>query len=321
MTTWPAVVCPRCRTVLDAAGEESGPSACGSCEATFPTVHGVRFLAADAPGEVETWQKAIYDAFAHQPYAGWRLGRAPDITLTYWSHCRHIAALPPRAGETVLDVGCLDGRRLFEILACVDATGVGVDLSTAAIGAARAARHPRARFHAASAEALPLPDSCCDVALAMDVLEHTASPATVVGEVRRCLRSGGRFLAHLPVTDNGGSYDAWLAAHRPAEWAERTRTVGHDYARMPTSAEARAWLERAGFADVRVERFNAWHQNRFDYHAVHRVLNTLFFVCQLPLALYHDLLIHVTKVWYHLDRPRLARGIGGSVYVSGRVRS
>ena len=295
-------------------------AACAACGLTFPAIHGVRFLAdTAAQGDTEAWQKWIYDAFGHLNYGGWGLGRAPDITLTYWSHCRHIAALEPRPGETVLDVGCLDGRRLFEVLASFDVTGVGVDLSTAAIGAARAARHPRARFHTASAEALPLADACCDVAVAMDVLEHTAAPATVVQEVRRCLRPGGRFLAHVPVTDNAGSWDAWMSANRPDEWSARIRSVGHDYAAMPTAADVRKWLEAAGFAAVRIERFNAWHQNRFDYYRIHRVLNTLFFVLKLPMALYHDVLIHATRLWHLLDRPRLARGVGGSVYASGRV--
>jgi len=319
---WPALVCPRCRTVMDVAGEEADVASCAGCGLAFPAIAGVRLLVdAASLGATEAWQKGIYDALAHQAYGGWKLGRAPDITLTYWSHCRHIADLRPRGGETVLDVGCLDGGRLFEILATFDVAGVGVDLSTAAVAAARTAHHPRARFHAASAEALPLAGKSCDVALAMDVLEHTGDPAAAVREVRRCLRPGGRLLAHLPVTDNAGSYDAWMAAYRPVEWETRTRAVGHDYATMPRATDARRWLEGAGFADVQVERFNAWHQNRFDYHRVHRVLNTLFFVLPLPMALYHDLLVHAAKLWYHLDRSRLARGVGGSVYVTGRVPS
>ena len=320
MSRWPALACPRCRAVLDPDCGEGDVAACVECGLAFALLHGVRFLAdGAAQGSTETWQKGIYDALDHQRWGGWRLGRGPDVSLTYRSHCRHIAALEPRPGETVLDVGCLDGRRLFEILASFDVSGVGVDLSTAAIGAARAVRHPRARFHAASAEALPLADACCDIAVAMDVLEHTGNPGGAVREVRRCLRAGGRILAHVPVTDNAGSWDGWMAANRPEEWSARVRSVGHDYAAMPAAADVRVWLEAAGFADVRIERFNAWHQNRFDYYRVHRLLNTLFFVLKLPMALYHDVLARATRLWHVLDRPRLARGVGGSVYASARV--
>ncbi len=320
MTGFPPLTCPHCHAVLDAAGAETAVERCGACGAPFPLVHGVRALMAEPDaGTMEDWQKSIYDAYPTGDYAGWALGRAPDITLTYWSHSRHIAALRPAPGSLLLDVGCLAGRKLLEIAAAFDVRGIGVDLSTAAIGAARARAHPRLRFHAARADALPLPSASVDNAISMDVLEHTPSAAAVVREVRRCLKPGGTFLVHVPVTDNAGSLDAWMAAHRPGHWERRMREAGHDYARMPSAADLRSWFEAAGFERVRVERFNAWHQNRFDYYRVHRVLNTLFFKWRVPMAVYHDLLIHYTKAWYLLDLPRLRRGIGGSVYVTGRV--
>jgi SAM-dependent methyltransferase len=317
---FPPLVCPHCRSVLDAAGAETAAERCPECGADFPLVHGVRALMSQpAAGTMEEWQKGIYDAFDTGSYGGWALGRAPDITLTYWSHCRRIAALRPRPGDVLLDVGCLSGRRLFEIAAAHDVLGVGVDLSTAAIHAARSRPHPSLRFHAARADALPLLSGSVDLAISMDVLEHTSSAAAVVREVRRCLRPGGRFLVHAPVTDNAGSLDAWMAVNRPGHWDARMREAGHDYARMPSSADLRGWFEAAGFEQVRVERFNAWHQNRFDYYRVHRVLNTLFFKWRVPMALYHHLLVHFARLWYLLDDARLRRGIGGSVYVTGSV--
>lgn len=321
MKPFPALVCPRCRATLDPEGGEGDVDRCAACGLTFAQHHGVPLLVDGAGhGEMEAWQKAIYDAFTHLSHGGWALGRGPDITLTYWSHSRRIAALRPSPGATVLDVGCLDGRRLFEIAASFDVIGVGIDLSTASVRTARAARHLRLRFHAASAEALPLPDGACEIAVAMDVLEHLADPARAVREVRRCLKPGGRFLAHVPVVDNAGSLDAWMAEHRPDAWAARVADAGHDYKRMPSSGALRAWFEAAGFVDVRLSRFNAWHQNRFDYCTVHRVLNTLFFVWGVPIPLYHSLLVHAAKLWYWLDTARLRRGVGGSVYIEGRVR-
>ena len=320
MTPFPPLVCPRCRAVLDVAGAETSVERCEACGTRFPLVHGVRALMPEPDtGTMEEWQKGIYDAYPTGDYGGWALGRAPDLTLTYWSHCRRIAALRPAPGSVVLDVGCLAGRKLLEVAAAFEVRGIGVDLSTAAIRAARQRGHPKLRFHAARADALPLPDGCVDLAISMDVLEHTPSAAAVVREVRRCLKPGGRFLVHVPVTDNAGSLDAWMAAHRPDEWARRMGEAGHDYARMPAAADLRRWFEAAGFDRIRVTRFNAWHQNWFDYYRVHRVLNTLFFKWHLPMALYHDGLAHLTRGWYRLDVPRLRRGIGGSVYVTGSV--
>ena len=119
MSGFPAVCCPRCRAILDPEGGEGDVERCAACALAFPAHHSVRLLADGVlERETEAWQKEIYDAYAPQRHGGWGLGRGPDLTLTYWSHCRRIAALAPAAGEVVLDLGALDGRRLFEIATC-----------------------------------------------------------------------------------------------------------------------------------------------------------------------------------------------------------
>ncbi len=50
--------------------------------------------------------------------------------------------------------------------------------------------------------AAPLPDACCDVAIAMDVVEHLENPFQLLREMARILRPGGRAILSTPNEHN-----------------------------------------------------------------------------------------------------------------------
>lgn len=101
------------------------------------------------------------------------------------------------AGSRVLDIGCSTGHVIGEIPNEYERTGA--DISTGAIGLARAAR-PEVRFVEASAEDLPFEDGSFDCVLALDVLSvrGVEDEAVALREIRRVLRPGGVLLVQLP---------------------------------------------------------------------------------------------------------------------------
>jgi trans-aconitate methyltransferase len=101
--------------------------------------------------------------------------------------------LAPQAGENILDLGCGDGQ-LTEQIAATGATVTGIDASPMMAAAARA------RGLAAdegSAESMPYADRSFDAVFSNAALHWVRNQDTMMAEVRRVLRPGGRFVAEM----------------------------------------------------------------------------------------------------------------------------
>jgi SAM-dependent methyltransferase len=103
--------------------------------------------------------------------------------------------------------------------------------------------HPRVRFHHMAAEALKFPDDCFDKVVSICVLEHIPEDEVVLGQIRRVLRPGGRFVLSCDSLSNRGITDRLRARH-----AER-----YAVQRFYTRESLAARLERAGLELVRSE--------------------------------------------------------------------
>ncbi len=103
-------------------------------------------------------------------------------------------------GEAVLDIGSGPGLLAVEMAAVVGPNGSidGTDISPSMLALAAARSMPvdaaPVSFHLAAADALPLADDSIDVAVSTQVLEYVEDVPAALTEVRRVLRSGGRFL-------------------------------------------------------------------------------------------------------------------------------
>jgi SAM-dependent methyltransferase len=129
-------------------------------------------------------------------------------------------------GDTVVDVGCGNGRYLAGLAARRQAaaarpaaarragngTGhlLGVDMSPGMLATARSASG--ATPVNANAARLPLRDDSVDVTLAMHMLYHVPDPARAVREFRRVTRPGGRVIVGLNGDDHLRELRAILAS-------------------------------------------------------------------------------------------------------------
>jgi 2-polyprenyl-6-hydroxyphenyl methylase/3-demethylubiquinone-9 3-methyltransferase len=177
-------------------------------------------------------------------------GRA-DLLLEYrLALMRRLLA--PGFGGVLLEIGCGPGVHLFPLAGAFGRI-IGTDLSPRMIAAAedirRTHRHAaRIELHAEPAERLAsVGDDAADAALCVGAFEHMPDKQAVLGEVRRVLKPGGRFVC---LTLNGDH--VWYRSVAP--W------LGYDVKHLSSDdlvngGQMRALVRDAG---LRVDELGYW---------------------------------------------------------------
>jgi SAM-dependent methyltransferase len=154
--------------------------------------------------------------------------------------------LDAKAGEHILDFGCGDGQ-LTQRIAGTGASVVGVDASP---GMVAAARSRGIDAQEGNAESLPFADRSFDAVFSNAVLHWVRDQDAMMAQVRRVLKSNGRFVAEMGGHGNVAAirvaFMAVLARHGHSDPEE-----GVNY--FPTPDEYSRRLARHGFDVERIE--------------------------------------------------------------------
>jgi sarcosine/dimethylglycine N-methyltransferase len=162
-------------------------------------------------------------------------------------HTRGLAATAELAGlagitadMSVLDVGSGIGGPARFLAATHGCQVTGVDLSESFVEAARyltqrTGQSKQVSFQTASALELPFDDGRFDVVLLLHVAMNISDRALLYREIRRVLKSGGKFATYDIVLNSG-------EPHYPVPWA---RTPATSF--LLTAAATREAIEPAGF--------------------------------------------------------------------------
>ena len=159
-------------------------------------------------------------------------------TMTYYTVRNAILASVRRETADfygcVLDVGCgfMPYRGLIEKLDAVEHyVGMDVEGQTLYVDSA-----PDLTWNG---RVVPASDESFDCVMATEFLEHIADPATVLVEIKRIMRPGGKLFATVPFI--------WNLHELP-----------YDEFRYTPSSMSRILLE-AGFSDIRVDPLAGWN--------------------------------------------------------------
>jgi ubiquinone/menaquinone biosynthesis C-methylase UbiE len=114
-----------------------------------------------------------------------------------WMQRRVIRLIDLRPGMHFLDVGCGTGwavRSVAELLKD-DGEFYGIDISGKMIEAAQASSEGfgNIHFYKADAEQIPLDNDSMDAVICTNSFHHYPNPLNALAEIRRILRTGGRF--------------------------------------------------------------------------------------------------------------------------------
>lgn len=111
------------------------------------------------------------------------------------------------AGDTILDIGCGEGRHTISACLHEKVHAVGLDLSLSDLQTAKGRYREfavqedacrRADFLAASGLSLPFADGSFDHVICSEVLEHIHDYQSVLREIHRVLKPGGLFAVSVP---------------------------------------------------------------------------------------------------------------------------
>ena len=162
-----------------------------------------------------------------------------------------LAAATPE--DHVLDIATGGGHTalaLARVAGHVTASDLTPEMLDAAEAHLRGAGVANVDFAPADAQALPFPDDSYDIVTCRIAPHHFAEPAAFVGEVRRVLRPGGRFLLEDTVVPAG---ETATYINR----IERLRDPSH--ARSLSVDEWWGLLLEAGFSVLHIETFRKRH--------------------------------------------------------------
>ena len=171
---------------------------------------------------------------------------------------RALAALAPRPGESVLDIGCGGGETALDLVRAVapDGTVVGVDLSAAVLAFARRAAEgcQRVQFVQADAQVFSFEPASFDVAFSRFGVMFFSDPVAAFINIGRSLRPNGRlaFVCWRALEENTLDILPLRAAsaHLPPQTVHDPDAPGPFAFADPD--RVRSILERAGFRQIEI---------------------------------------------------------------------
>ena len=171
---------------------------------------------------------------------------------------RALAALAPRAGESVLDIGCGGGETALELARAVAPDGkvLGIDLSASVLAFARRAVKDceRVRLVEADAQVFPFEPASFDAAFSRFGVMFFADPIAAFSNIHRSLKPGGRlaFVCWRALNENQLDLLPLQAAsaYLPPQPVHDRDAPGPFAFAKPE--RVRGILARAGFTDIEI---------------------------------------------------------------------
>lgn len=117
--------------------------------------------------------------------------------------------------KNVLDLGSGDGFFAYILSKNKDNKAYGIDVSKESIGISKK-RYPMINFQVMDSEKMSFKSGTFDEVYAMDVLEHVDNLRKALVEVRRVLKTKGKFVVNVPYHKS----EKWLIKIRPTYFSE-----------------------------------------------------------------------------------------------------
>jgi trans-aconitate methyltransferase len=179
-----------------------------------------------------------------------------SLTQQVWAR-ELIAKLKLNGRESVLDVGCGEGKVTAEIAGCVpDGTVVGIDSSKEMIELARdnfaKAKYPNLSFQVIDARHLAFQEQF-DIVFSNAALHWIKNHKPVIAGIQKSLKPEGRILLQMGGKGNAASILSILEEMMSEnEWRQYFSDFAFSYGFYDTG-EYSTWISEAGLNPIRIE--------------------------------------------------------------------
>lgn len=149
------------------------------------------------------WKSRLYETYVSSGHAGSiDIHEAEKLFRPRKAYLMNIIAkhFPPDRSVRILDLGCGHGAFLYFLSRAGYQDVCGIDISSEQIELAHRLGIDNARLGKLEEFLLEQGDSCVDVVLAMDILEHLTKQELFIAleGIRRVLKPNGFCIAHVP---------------------------------------------------------------------------------------------------------------------------
>ncbi len=195
--------------------------------------------------------KSLLEIHEDVPANHYDQGIKRNMFQKYW-HWRRFSEIlkyvQPITGS-MLDIGCHGGTFTHRLLDKLQTKDIyGIDISPSAIALIKK-RLPFGKFQVANAQELPFQDGFFEVVFCLEVLEHVDDPISVLQEVKRVLKKGGKFYILVP-SDNKLFKIIWLM------WTLYYPHWRHAHVQSYSKNTLEKLLNELGFKIIKVRTFN-----------------------------------------------------------------
>lgn len=207
-------------------------------------------LIADPSQKLEVLYRSddlLYVKYDKPSHSFWR---AQELSL-FWRH-RQILTSP------VADFGCGDGSFAFALGQPIT---YGIDQDPEALGVARQFSIYKSLIESEETR-IPLENKTVATLMSNSVLEHVSDLPSILGELRRILVPGGKFLFSVPVS----RFADHLTKYYGAKTSDQVNRLSY-HRNLLTDGQWRATLGEAGFAvDLVIHYQPDWYTFWYRFH-------------------------------------------------------
>ena len=195
--------------------------------------------------------KSLLEIHEDVPANHYDQGIKRNMFQKYWHWSRFsevLKSIQPVTGA-VLDIGCHGGTFTQRLLGKLQTKDIyGIDISPSAVTLIKK-RLPFGKFQVADAQKLPFQDNFFEAVFCLEVLEHVDDPISVLQEVKRVLKKGGKFYILVP-SDNKLFKIIWLM------WTLYYPHWRHAHVQSYNKNVLEKFLNELGFKIIKVKAFN-----------------------------------------------------------------